>query len=183
MAGTKPFLHFGKLLQAFSATHLEAMRKYQALIAAGVILLDRIAKLLVIRHIPVAQEISVIPGLFQLSHWENTGAAFSMFADSSSPWRTVGLIAFSVVACIVVSYLLWKRGNTLDLIAISLCLILGGALGNLWDRLQQGTVTDFLDFYIGDHHWPPFNIADSAIVIGAILLMMRILLSPKEKSG
>jgi signal peptidase II len=157
------------------------MRKYHALIAAAVILLDRLAKLLVIRRIPVAQEISVIPGLFQLSHWENTGAAFSIFADSSSPWRTAGLIGFAVVACTVVCYLLWKHGNTLDLTAISLCMILGGALGNLWDRLQQGTVTDFLDFYIGNHHWPPFNIADSAIVVGAILLMGRILFAPKEK--
>lgn len=157
------------------------MRKYQALIAAAVVLLDRMSKLLVIRRIPVAQEISIIPGLFQLSHWENTGAAFSMFADSSSPWRTAGLIGFAVVACTVVGYLLWKRGNILDLTAISLCLILGGALGNLWDRLQQGTVTDFLDFYIGNHHWPPFNIADSAIVVGAILLMARLLFAPKEK--
>lgn len=178
-----PCFRFGKLLQVPSTTHLEAMRKYQALIAAAVILLDRITKLLVIRRIPLAQEISVIPGLFQLSHWENTGAAFSMFADSSSPWRTAGLITFSVVACGVVCYLLWKRGNTLDLIAISLCLILGGALGNLWDRLKQGTVTDFLDFYIGDHHWPPFNIADSAIVVGAVLLMLKILLAPREKSS
>jgi signal peptidase II len=160
------------------------MRKYQALIAAAVILLDRIAKLLVIRRIPVAHEIPIIPGLFQLSHWENTGAAFSMFADSSSPWRTAGLIGFAVIACTVVCYLLWKHGNTLDLIAIPLSLILGGSLGNLWDRLQQGTVTDFLDFYIGNHHWPPFNIADSAIVVGAILLMARILSAPrKEKSS
>ena len=159
------------------------MRKYQALITAAVILLDRITKLLVISRIPVAHEVSIIPGLFQLSHWENTGAAFSIFADSSSPWRTAGLIGFSVVACAVVCYLLWKRGYTLDLIAISLCLILGGALGNLWDRLRQGTVTDFLDFYIGNHHWPPFNVADSAIVVGAILLMARILLAPSQKSG
>src|SRR6185437_12622722 len=124
------------------------MRKYQALIAAAVILLDRTTKLLVISRIPVAHEISIVPGLFQLSHWENTGAAFSIFADS-----------------------------------ISLCLILGGALGNLWDRLRQGTVTDFLDFYIGNHHWPPFNVADSAIVVGAVLLMMKILFAPKQKSG
>jgi len=159
------------------------MRKYQVLIAAAVILLDRTTKLLVISRIPVAHEISIVPGLFQLSHWENTGAAFSIFADSSSPWRTAGLIGFSVAACAVVCYLLWKRGYTLDLIAISLCLILGGALGNLWDRLRQGTVTDFLDFYIGNHHWPPFNVADSAIVVGAILLMARILLAPSQKSG
>jgi signal peptidase II len=180
LAVIRPSSCFGKLQQESSVNHFQAMRSYQALIAAAVILLDRIAKLLVIRRIPVAQEISVIPGLFQLSHWENTGAAFSMFADSSSPWRTAGLIGFAVVACVVVCYLLWKHGNTLDLIAISLCLILGGALGNLWDRLQQGTVTDFLDFYIGDHHWPPFNIADSAIVVGAILLMARILFTPRR---
>jgi signal peptidase II len=82
------------------------MRKYQALIAAAVILLDRTTKLLVISRIPVAHEISIVPGLFQLSHWENTGAAFSIFADSSSPWRTAGLIGFSVAACAVVCYLL-----------------------------------------------------------------------------
>lgn len=155
------------------------MRKYQALIIAAVILLDRLAKLLVIQRIPEAQGISVIPGLFQLSHWENTGAAFSMFAESSSPWRTAGLVAFSVVACAVICYVLWKHGSKLDVIAISLCLILGGALGNLWDRLQKATVTDFLDFYVGNHHWPPFNIADSAIVVGAILMMARILIPPK----
>jgi|ERR1041385_2423409 signal peptidase II len=159
------------------------MRTYQVLIAAAVILLDRIAKLLVIQRIPVAHEIPIIPGLFQLSHWENTGAAFSMFADSSSPWRTAGLITFSVVACAIVCYLLWKQGDALNSIAISLCLILGGAIGNLWDRLRQGTVTDFLDFYIGNHHWPPFNVADSAIVVGAVLLMARITFAPKTKKS
>jgi signal peptidase II len=159
------------------------MRKYQVLIAATVILLDRITKLLVIHRIAVTHEIPIIPGLFQLSHWENTGAAFSIFADSMSPWRTAGLITFSVVACVLVCYLLWKHGDALDSISVSLCLILGGAIGNLWDRLRQGTVTDFLDFYIGNHHWPPFNVADSAIVIGAILLMARILFAPGIKKS
>jgi signal peptidase II len=156
------------------------MRKHQLLITAAVILLDRMSKLLVIRHIPIGDEISIIPGLFQLSHWENTGAAFSMFADSSSPWRTAGLIAFSLIAVTVVCYLLWKHGPALDITAICLCLILGGALGNLWDRIGKATVTDFLDFYIGEHHWPPFNIADSAIVVGAVLLMAKVLLAPKH---
>lgn len=154
------------------------MRKHQLLIIAAVILLDRISKLLIIRHIPVAQEIALIPGLFQLSHWENTGAAFSIFADSSSSWRTAGLITFSAVAVAVLCYLLWKHGPRLDLTAVCLCLILGGALGNLWDRVTKATVTDFLDFYIGEHHWPPFNVADSAIVVGAVLLMARLLFAP-----
>jgi signal peptidase II len=156
------------------------MRKYQLLITAAVILLDRFSKLLVISHIPLTQDVPIIPGLFQLSHWENTGAAFSMFADSSSPWRTAGLIAFSAVAVVVVCYLLWKHGPALDLTSVCLCLILGGAVGNLWDRITKATVTDFLDFYIGEHHWPPFNVADSAIVVGAVLLMVRILFAPKH---
>jgi signal peptidase II len=158
------------------------MRKYQFLIIAAVIALDRLTKWLIIRHLPEAHEIPVIPGLFQLSHWENTGAAFSMFADSSSPWRTLGLIGFAVAALLVVGFLLWKSGSALNAITLALALIMGGASGNLWDRVARGTVTDFLDFYIGQHHWPPFNIADSAIVIGSLLLMWKIMIGPKAES-
>jgi signal peptidase II len=156
------------------------MRRYQFLIVAAVIALDRLTKWLVIRHLPEAHEIPVIPGLFQLSHWENTGAAFSMFADSSSPWRTLGLIGFAVIALLVVSFLLWKSGSALNSVTLALALIMGGASGNLWDRVARGTVTDFLDFYIGQHHWPPFNIADSAIVVGSLLLMWKIMLGPRR---
>jgi signal peptidase II len=158
------------------------MRKSQFLIVAAVIALDRLTKWLVIRHLPEAHEIPVIPGVFQLSHWENTGAAFSMFADSSSPWRTLGLIGFAVAALLVVGFLLWKSGSALNSITLALALIMGGASGNLWDRVARGTVTDFLDFYIGQHHWPPFNIADSAIVIGSLLLMWKIMIGPKAES-
>lgn len=150
------------------------MRKYQFLIAAAVFVVDRLSKVAVARHMPIGHSIEIIPGLFQLSHWENAGAAFSMFAESSSQWRTAGLILFSVVVIVVVTGLLWRSGKALDLTTISFSLILGGALGNLWDRLTKTTVTDFLDFYIGPHHWPPFNVADSAIVVGALLLLSTI---------
>jgi len=156
------------------------MRKYQLLIAASVIVLDRLTKWLVVRRLPLAHDVSIIPGFFQLSHWENTGAAFSMFADSTSPWRTAGLIAFSTLAVVVISLLLWKHGPKLDATAIALSLILGGALGNLWDRIAKGTVTDFLDFYIGSNHWPPFNVADSAIVVGSIFLAWTILFGKQK---
>jgi len=156
------------------------MRRYQFLIVAAVIALDRLTKWLVIRHLPEAHEIPVVPGLFQLSHWENTGAAFSMFADSSSPWRTLGLIGFAVAALLVVGFLLWKSGSALNSITLALALIMGGASGNLWDRVAKGTVTDFFDFYIGQHHWPPFNVADSAIVVGSLLLMWKIMLGPRR---
>ena len=156
------------------------MRKYQFLIIAAVVVLDRLTKWLVLQRLPEAHDVTIIPGLFQLSHWENTGAAFSMFADSSSPWRTLALIGFSVVAVLVISFLLWKSGSALNATTLALTLIMGGALGNLWDRIGKGTVTDFLDFYLGQHHWPPFNIADSAIVVGSLLLIWKVMVGPQR---
>jgi signal peptidase II len=151
------------------------MSKRPLLIALAVLLLDRITKRVVGKTIPLDDVVNIVPGFFRLTHLENTGAAFSLFADSTSPFRTALLIAFSVAALAVVSVLLWKDRTVFNAGTLALSLILGGAVGNLWDRLADGKVTDFLDFYIGAHHWPPFNIADSAIVIGALLLLVRML--------
>ena len=151
------------------------MSKRPLLIALAVLLLDRITKWAIAQTIPLEDAVNIIPGFFRLTHLENTGAAFSLFADSASPFRTALLIAFSVAALAVVSFLLWKDRSIFHSGTLALSLILGGAVGNLWDRVFAGKVTDFLDFYIGMHHWPPFNIADSAIVIGALLLFVRML--------
>lgn len=151
------------------------MPKRPLLIALAVLLLDRITKWAIAQTIPLEDAINIIPGFFRLTHLENTGAAFSLFADSPSPLRTTLLIAFSVAALAVVSFLLWKDRSVFHSGTLALSLILGGAVGNLWDRMIDGKVTDFLDFYIGVHHWPPFNVADSAIVVGALLLFMRML--------
>jgi len=150
------------------------------LIALTVFVLDRLTKWLVIRHIVLEDNVPVIPGFFRLTHLENPGAAFSLFADSPSALKTGLLIAVSVTALAVVGFLLWLRRNDFNLTTVALALIMGGALGNLWDRLSDGKVTDFLDFYIGPHHWPPFNLADSAIVVGALLLMLRMLHKDKH---
>jgi signal peptidase II len=83
-------------------------------------------------------------------------------------------------ALLVVSVLLWMRRRDFNITTLALSLIMGGAIGNLWDRLADGKVTDFIDFYIGTHHWPPFNLADSAIVIGALLLFLRTLQKDKH---
>jgi signal peptidase II len=83
-------------------------------------------------------------------------------------------VSFSVIALVIVSALLWKNSHCLSTTTIGLSLILGGATGNLWDRMVSGHVVDFLDFYVGSYHWPAFNVADSAIVIGAILLVSEI---------
>lgn len=151
------------------------MLKRHLLIAIAVVVLDRVTKWAIVQAITLDDAVNVIPGLFRLTHLENTGAAFSLFADSTSPFKTMLLIAFSLGALCVVSFLLWKERAIFNAGTLALSLILGGAVGNLWDRVTDGKVTDFLDFYVGIHHWPPFNIADSAIVVGALLLLMRML--------
>jgi signal peptidase II len=150
------------------------MRKYFFLIAALVLLLDRLAKWAVATNIPLHDSVVVIPGLFHLTHVQNTGAAFGLFADSSAQWKVGALVSFSVVALVIVSALLWKNSHSLSTTTIGLSLILGWATGNLCDRMVSGHVVDFLDFYVGSYHWPAFNVADSAIVIGAILLVSEI---------
>lgn len=158
-----------------SATNSHTMRKYFLLIAVSVILLDRLTKWAVARYIPLHDSIAIIPGLFHISHVENRGAAFGLFADSAFPWKIAALVGFSLVALLIVSVLLWKNGHTMNTTTIGLSLILGGAAGNLWDRVVDGRVVDFLHFYIGSYSWPDFNIADSAIVVGAVLLVSEIL--------
>jgi signal peptidase II len=150
------------------------MRRLHFLIALFVIVLDRLAKLVVEHKIPLHDGIQIIPGFFRLTHLENRGAAFGLFADSPSPWKIGVLVLFSVIALVVVSALLWKNSHTISITGIGLALILGGAVGNLWDRLTAGHVTDFLLFYIGRYQWPAFNVADSAIVVGATLLVYEI---------
>src|ERR1700758_4393185 len=150
------------------------MRKYHFLISLGIVILDRLSKLAIERKIPLHDGIQIIPGFFRLTHLENRGAAFGLFADSPSPWKIGALVLFSVIALVVVSALLWKNSHTISITGIGLALILGGAVGNLWDRLTAGHVTDFLLFYLGRYQGPAFNVADSAIVIGASLLVYEI---------
>lgn len=159
------------------------MRKYLIVIAGFIFLLDRLTKWLVIAKIPLYRDVEVIPGFFQLTHLENTGAAFSLFADVPGPWPGRLLMLFSLVALVVIAYFLWKLGDSISLLTLSLALFLGGTVGNLWDRMLQGRVTDFLDFYLGSHHWPPFNVADSAIVVGAVMLALQVLTTPSREKN
>jgi len=157
------------------------MRKYHILIAASVVMFDRLSKWLVAQKIGLSDSVDIIPGLFRLTHVQNKGAAFGLFSESPSEWKVAMLILFSVAALAVVSALLWKNGNAMNATAVALSLVFGGALGNLWDRVATGRVVDFLDFYVGTHHWPAFNIADSAIVVGALLLLSEIFLAPPQE--
>jgi signal peptidase II len=156
------------------------MRKYHLLIAAIILVFDRLAKVAVERRIVLHDSISIIPGFFKITHVENTGAAFGLFADSPSEWKIAVLILFSLVALLIVSALLWKNSHAMSTTGIGLAMILGGALGNLWDRLVSGHVVDFLLFYLGQYQWPAFNVADSAIVVGAGLLVFEILFAKAD---
>jgi signal peptidase II len=151
------------------------MRSFHFLIALLVLLLDRVAKWIVARNIALHDSIQVIPGFFRLTHVQNRGAAFGLFADSPSAWKIAVLVLFSIVALAIVSVLLWRNSHSMRTTGIGLALILGGAVGNLWDRLVSGRVVDFLLFYVGQYQWPAFNVADSAIVVGAGLLVVEIL--------
>jgi len=167
-----------------TSTGAHAKRKYHFLIAVLVVLLDRFSKWLVASNIALHDSVSVLP-FFRLTHVQNPGAAFGLFAESSSEWKVAILILFSIVALAVVSALLWKNSHAMTVTGVGLSLILGGAVGNLWDRLLSGRVVDFLDFYLGSYHWPAFNVADSAIVIGALLLVGEILFAkaPAEQKA
>lgn len=142
-------------------------------IAACIIALDQLTKWIVVRKIPLYGEIVVIPKFFAISHVTNKGAAFSLFAHGD-PRATWALAAFSVIVMAVIVFLLartrgWSKG------ALALALILGGAAGNFIDRVRLNAVVDFLAFDFGSYHWPDFNVADSAIVIGAVLLAIDAL--------
>lgn len=151
-------------------------------LSALIIALDRWTKHWVSHHIAEGDVIVVIPKVFGISHVLNPGAAFSMFSDSTDPNRTRWLLtAFSVIAAVIVFIILLRIGRRLSLTAVALALVLGGAIGNAWDRVAYGTVVDFLQVHIVHYHWPDFNVADSSIVIGGILLLIDSLRPRKEK--
>jgi len=126
--------------------------------------------------------VRVIPGLFNIVRSENRGMAFGIMNDSSLEWRTALLIVAAAAAVIFMAVMLWKPLRMDRNAYWGLTLILGGAAGNVFDRIASGKVTDFLDFYIADHHWHTFNLADSAIVVGSSLLLLDMI-RPKKQAA
>lgn len=151
-------------------------RVWLLLIALAVIVLDRATKLLVAKKVAMGSAVTVIPHVFRITHVLNTGAAFSMFSDSASPLAVrIGLVTFSVIAAVAVLVMLWRYGKTWSLASIGFALVLGGAVGNLYDRVALHYVIDFLEVHILGYHWPDFNVADSAISVGAVLLLAEMI--------
>ena len=157
-------------------------RPWLLLISGVVLLADRLSKLWVSHHIEEGDAITVIPRVFRITHVLNPGAAFSLFTDSSNPALTHKLLAgFSILAAVVILIIILRIGRRFTATTVALALVLGGTIGNLWDRLRYGMVTDFLEVHIVHYHWPDFNVADSCIVIGGILLVLDSLIPHHER--
>ena len=163
----------GPLAKRLHTIHLILYAVIVVLIFAG----DQITKKIVQVSIPHDTVIQVIPGFFNLIHTENSGIAFSLFAGASSSWKMVVLIGISAALLVTVVVVALKSRDMNWETGVGLALILGGASSNLLDRIRFGQVVDFLDVYYRSYHWPTFNLADSAIVVGAGLLLLEILIS------
>ncbi|MBI3208360.1 MAG: signal peptidase II [Candidatus Solibacter usitatus] len=151
-------------------------RRARVGIAAAILILDRLTKAWIEQTFSVWDIRVVIPGVFNIVHTQNRGAAFGFLNQSDGWWRMAILIGISSLVSIFVAVQLWRfpKGGwpEKNSAAFGLSLMMGGALGNLMDRIMRGTVTDFLQVFIGSYEWPSFNVADSAICVGAGLLLV-----------
>jgi signal peptidase II len=144
-------------------------------IAVVVFVADQVTKAVVEDSIPEHTTVPVLPHFLNLIHTRNAGAAFGLFSDSPAPWKTVLLIVVSSLLLAMVIALMWRNQQLRWETGVGFALILGGALSNLFDRIRFGRVVDFLDVYCRSYHWPTFNLADSAIVVGAGFLVFQLL--------
>jgi signal peptidase II len=152
-------------------------------LAIAVFAADRASKWWIERHIVPGAGRTIIPRIFRLSHVMNNGAAFSLFSGDNQQNVRWTLIAISAVAVVLMLGLLSIYGRKITLNTAAFALISGGAAGNLLDRIQLGEVVDFLEVHIGSYHYPDFNLADSAIVIGAALIFIASFREKKKPSS
>lgn len=151
---------------------------------AVVFALDRLTKAWVERSVGLFDTHPVIPDVFNIVHTKNRGAAFGILNDAPSEWRTFFLVIVSIAILGMIGQMLWQatRNRSTPVLRWALALVCGGALGNLWDRVGKGEVTDFLQVFLGSYEWPSFNVADSAISVGAVLLALDMLRTRKAKN-
>ena len=153
--------------------------KIFALVGAAVLVLDQITKLAVTAALAPYEIVKAVPGFFNIVHYLNPGAAFGILNKSGFSGKLI-LIGVSIGALVLIASMV--RGSKDRLYTFALSLIAGGAAGNLVDRIRQGSVIDFLDFHIGGHHWPAFNVADSAITVGVGLAILSFFTSHKNEN-
>jgi signal peptidase II len=152
---------------------MRAKYRLALILAAAVLALDQASKAVIRHYLPLWTKTEVIPGFFDLVHTLNRGAAFGLLNRSDIDWQTYFFIAANSLAVVIIFHLL-HTVHSGAFLRFGLGLLLGGALGNLIDRIRVGEVTDFLDFYLGSHHWPAFNMADMAITTGSCILLISL---------
>ena len=146
-----------------------------AVISGLVIILDQITKILILKNLPLYHSITIIPGFFNITHIHNPGGAFVFMAHQNSSLRNFLFLFLASFAVCFIFYFYKNTYRTHPFLASGFALILGGAIGNLIDRIRFGKVVDFLDFYVRNHHWPAFNVADSAITVGITIFIFHLL--------
>jgi signal peptidase II len=147
-----------------------------------VVLLDQATKAWIVSTMTLHESFAVIGGLFNITYIRNPGAAFGFLAGASPLFRSIFFLTVSAAAILLILHYVRTSRFEDRLQVLALALILGGAVGNLIDRVRFGEVVDFLDVYIGSHHWPAFNVADSAISIGAAILILAFFCKQKEET-
>jgi signal peptidase II len=150
-------------------------KAYYLIVTAIVLALDQFSKELISQSLYLHETRTVIPGFFNLVHTRNSGAVFGFFQNVPSPVLPKILTLLSIAALIFIALFFYRSSIAERMNLLGLSLILGGALGNILDRIFRSSVVDFLEFYVGDFHWPAFNIADSAICVGIFFLILRSL--------
>jgi signal peptidase II len=143
------------------------------------LVLDQVSKLLILLKLPLGGQAPLIPGLFNLVHVHNKGAAFGMLSGWSAQFAWLFFVVTTALVLVVLGYLLWRLPEDHWPAALGYSLILTGALGNLIDRIRLGEVVDFIDVYYGHYHWPAFNVADSLVCVGAAVLVWVIIREEK----
>ena len=159
---------------------MKRLAPYLALLGT-VVLLDQVTKALLVRSLPLHEYVPIIDGFLSLSHVHNRGAAFGVLSDASLPYQPVLLSALSLAALLAIAYYFVRLPAAARLPRLALALVLGGAVGNLIDRVRLGYVVDFVHVYWRQHAWPDFNVADSAITVGVVLLILDILLESRSE--
>jgi signal peptidase II len=134
---------------------------------------DRLTKLWITGALDHGEAIHVVPGFFSIVHVRNPGAAFGLLAGAGSPWREIALVSVSTAAVLGFAWMLHRMPRHAVAERAATAAVIGGALGNLYDRVKYGEVVDFVDVYVGAWHWPAFNVADSAITIGIAVLILK----------
>lgn len=156
--------------------------RFLLLVSGSIIFFDQITKIWIQKRFQLHESLVLIEGYLSLTYVLNPGAAFGFLADQGATFRMVFFLSVSVIALLLLGVFFRDTPSEDSVGLMALSLLFGGAIGNLIDRIRQGEVIDFIDFYIEKYHWPAFNVADSAITLGISLLMLHLFLQKKETS-